>query len=404
MTATPIYTILQVSAEYPPVPGGVGDYTYRLSQALGARRHRIIVATGHAPAVRGTAADPVIQPIGGGWSWRSLLSLGNAIQRWQPDLVHIQYQTGAYGMHPAINLAPWFIRLRFPKPRIVVTMHDLRMPYLFPKAAPIRRWVTQRLLQDAHAIIVTNEADQDALNGVGADREHFVAHEPMAATVIPIGSNIDVAPPVTYDRDRWRSGIGANPQDSVVAFFGLVSATKGLLPLVEAFAMLPRHIRLLVIGGEAHQPQDQRYLAEVRAAVQRLNLAQRIFFTGHCEPTAVSGHLLASDLVALPFSDGASYRRGSLLAAFAHERAVLTTAPEAPLTPPLHSGEHAWFVQPDATSQLANAIMRLVAEPDLRMRLAKQGRQLMNQFGWPSIATRHEDVYNALVQPMSSSV
>ena len=40
----------------------------------------------------------------------------------------------------ARGMRTWFIRRFFPLSRVVVTMHDLRVPYLFPKAAPVRRW------------------------------------------------------------------------------------------------------------------------------------------------------------------------------------------------------------------------------------------------------------------------
>lgn len=391
------YTILQVSAEYPPDPGGVGDYTQHLGRALIACGHRVVVATGQ-PATETSHSDLALQQITNGWSWRSLGSVCHAIQRRNPDLVHIQYQTGAYHMHPAINFVPWFIRHHFPGVRIVVTMHDLRMPYLFPKAAPARRWVTRRLLVDAHALVVTNQADHDALQGMThGDKDNFVARTPLAATVIPIGSNIDVAPPKPYHRDEWRGRLGADATNIVIAFFGLVSSTKGLLELVLALAALPHHIRLVVVGGATPQPQDQRYLDEIRATIERLGLTGRIVFTGHCSPADVSGFLLASDLVALPFSDGASYRRGSLLAALAHERPVITTHPPHPLHPPLVSGEHALLVHSNQPQPLAEAIARLAADSSLRQHLGTQGRHLTEHFSWSSIAAQHEDVYNALV-------
>jgi polysaccharide biosynthesis protein PslF len=398
-------TILLVSAEYPPDPGGVGHYTYRLAHTLRTRGHRVVVATGSEgqtpDALDIEQATPVavpVQPVSGDWGWRSLPSLGRAILRWGPDVVHIQYQTGAYHMHPAITFAPWFIRRFFPLSRVVVTMHDLRVPYLFPKAAPVRRWVMRRLLGDARARIVTNTADQQALQGVGiADPDRFTARTPIPAMLIPIGSNIDVAPPVFYHRDQWRERAGASAGTVLVAFFGLVSSTKGLLPLVKALALLPQHVRLVIIGGEAPQPQDRAYLKQVEAAIQRLALADRITWTGHCDSGSVSAFLLAADLAALPFGDGASYRRGSLLAALEHGVPTITTMPPQPLVPPLQSGEHALLVPPDAPRQLADAVMQLAADPALRRRLGTAGRELAQAFGWSAIAAAHEDVYNALV-------
>jgi hypothetical protein len=79
--------------------------------------------------------------------------------------IHLQYQTGAFGMHPAINLLPQRLRRLRSRPCIVVTAHDLRLPYLFPKGDRLRTWVTQRLFDDADMLIVTNDDDLRRVHG-----------------------------------------------------------------------------------------------------------------------------------------------------------------------------------------------------------------------------------------------
>ncbi|MBK9234160.1 MAG: hypothetical protein IPO15_25800 [Anaerolineae bacterium] len=63
-----------------------------------------------------------------------------AIRQIQPAVVLIQYQTAAFGLHPAVNLLPGWLRLRLGRrrPRLITTFHDLKFPYLFPKAGPLR--------------------------------------------------------------------------------------------------------------------------------------------------------------------------------------------------------------------------------------------------------------------------
>ena len=395
--------VVQISAEYPPDPGGVGDYTRMLGRALIARGHRVVVLTGGnaAGATRPIVeqGDPPPYVATRDWSWRSIHPLLETIAEREPDIVHIQYQTGAYGMHPAINFLPGRIRRLPRRPRVVVTAHDLRVPYLLPKAGLLRRWVTRRLLVDADALIVTNAADRQALAGGPGqpDPDMFRARTPIAATVIPIGSNIAREPPAGYHRDEWRQRLGME-SDDVVAYFGLASPTKGLLELVEAIADLPPCIRLLVVGGEARQAGDQQYAARVRATVEGHGLAGRVVFTGYCDPQTVSAHLLAADAGALPFRDGASYRRGSLLALLAHGLPLVTTHPETPLSPPLIDGEHALLVPVGATADLQAAITRLVTKPTLRARLSAGAQALHLRFTWPAIAAAHEDVYNALLE------
>lgn len=393
-------TIIQVSAEYPPDPGGVGDYTRRLSRALIERGQHVTVLTGDWPGSSSTTeevGDPPRLTIRGGWSWRSLPRLLRMIGGDKPDIVHIQYQTGAYRMRPMINLLPFLLR-RLQRARVIVTMHDLRMPYLLPKAAPLRRCVTRRLLQDAAAIIVTNEADRRRLLGEGLPApDLFLARAPLRATVIPIGANVLPEPPSEYDRAEWRRQASIPDDACVVAFFGLASPTKGLLELLEALSMLPDFIRLVVVGGEAPTTTDQEHARAVHAAVERLRLSGRAHFTGYCDPRTVSAHLLAADLGALPFRDGASYRRGSLLAMFAHGLPVVTTRPAMPLAPPLIDGQHVLLVASEAPEELAAAIQQLANDPQQRQRLAAGGRMLLRHFSWPAIAAAHEAVYNAVL-------
>ena len=143
--------------------------------------------------------------------------------------------------------------------------------------------------------------------------------------LIPIGSNIAVAPPEGYDRAAWRARLGIGADATLLAFFGLISRTKGLDTLLDALARLPARFHLLVIGGAATAPEDRAYAEAIRQQIVELGLDQRVTITGHCAEADVSAHLLAADIAALPFADGASFRRGSLLAALAHGLAVVTT-------------------------------------------------------------------------------
>ncbi|MBK9942888.1 MAG: glycosyltransferase [Kouleothrix sp.] len=112
-----------------------------------------------------------------------------------------------------------------------------------------------------------------------------------------------------------------------MAYFGLISRTKGLETLIDALGRLPSTVRLLLIGGAATTAEDRAYAAAIERQIAERGLGTRVQRTGHCAPAEVSAYLLAADIAALPFSDGASFRRGSLLAALAHGLPVITTAP-----------------------------------------------------------------------------
>jgi polysaccharide biosynthesis protein PslF len=438
--------IALLSAEYPPQPGGVGDYTRRLGEALVARGHHTFVFT--IVDFRFQILDlkdPDIINLKSDWGWRCWRDVIAALGATQPDVLHIQYQTGAYAMHPAINLLPWRLRGLPDRPPVVVTAHDLLLPYLFPKAGPLRRWVTRRLLADADAAVVTNEADLvEARRLEIRDWRWSAAAQSLISnlqspTLIPIGSNIPVAPPPGYERAAWRAQLGIVADETLVAYFGLISRSKGLHVLLDALARLPSSFRLVVVGGEATQPQDRTYAAEVRRQIEQRGLRERVIVTGHCAADEVSAHLLAADLAALPFADGASFRRGSLLAALAHGLPVVTTTDDRPFasaapelvegqgrrpatddrtrtknhsvgtrprtdatgdmqyTGQLVDGDNVLLTSPEDPAALAAAIERLAGDAALRTRLGAGGRGLAAQFSWERIAERHEALYQPLL-------
>jgi glycosyltransferase involved in cell wall biosynthesis len=117
-----------------------------------------------------------------------------------------------------------------------------------------------------------------------------------------------------------------------------------------------------------------------------------VIATGHVPDHEVSAHLLAADCAALPFRDGASFRRGSLLAALAHGCPVVTTAPSDPAVAAALAGA-ALLVPSGDIDALVAALARLGAEPGLRPAMSTAGQALAANFAWGTIAVDHERLY-----------
>ena len=115
-------------------------------------------------------------------------------------------------------------------------------------------------------------------------------------------------------------------------------------------------------------------------------------------PEQVSASFAASDICVLPYRDGASYRRGSLMAALAHGMPIVTTEPQAP-QPWLEHGENVWLVPPADAEALAAGCRRVAEDAALRERLARGARELHTHFSWPEIAARTLEVYRDVAAP-----
>ncbi len=152
--------------------------------------------------------------------------------------------------------------------------------------------------------------------------------------------------------------------------------------------------RLLLIGGAATAPQDVAFAAALQARINHLGIAPRVIRTGHVNAADVSANLLAADCAALPFLDGASFRRGSLLAALVHGCPLITTTPDDPVTAvALADGRVTVLTPPGDTTALTVALARLAASSTLRADLAAAGRRATAPFAWPEIARRHAQFY-----------
>jgi glycosyltransferase involved in cell wall biosynthesis len=371
--------------------GGVGDYTRELGLALcdlGCEVH-VVTSTAGGP-VPGLTVHPVVEE----WNWGCWGILLKLIGDHAPAVVHVQYQAAAYAMHPAINLWPRRLRRAGAQcPRTAVTFHDLKAPYLFPKAGRLRRWVVNELAQTSDAAITTNREDF----------ENLEPELPSPPALIPIGSNIAPALPAGYDRDRWRARWGVGPGDLLLCFFGFVNDRKGVDTLLRALHLLnsdpkaPGNPRLLFVGGQTgdSDPTNVAYLAQIETLIAQLGLTGRIHWTGYVPAEEVTASFLASDLCVLPFRDGASFLHGTLHAALAHGVPILTTQPRVPL-PELVNRENVLLVPPEDPEALTSAIGQLAADPDLRRRLGTGAQTLAEQFRWGRIAAQTLDLYRAI--------
>lgn len=383
--------ILFVTGEFPPMQGGVGDYTREIGLALHDLGCKVHVATSmQAGPLDSLTVHPVVER----WNWRCWGTLLDLVRCHQPDVVHVQYQAAAYAMHPAINFWPWRVRrLGSGRPRTAVTFHDLKVPYLFPKAGPLRRRVVNELARRSDAAITTNREDLKNL-------QRALGSPPA---LIPIGSNIAPRLPAGYDRDAWRARWGAGPDDLLLCFFGFINDRKGVDTLLHAQHLLvsdPQSAAkplLLFIGGQtgASDPTNVAYLAQIQDLVADLGLRDHVRWTGYVPDKEVSASFMAADLCVLPFRDGVSFLHGTFHAALAHGVPILTTRPRVPL-PELVDGENVCFVPPESAPDLAQAITDLAAQPGRRRTLGAGAQALARQFRWDRIAADTLALYRSL--------
>jgi glycosyltransferase involved in cell wall biosynthesis len=394
--------VLFITGEFPPVSGGVGDYTDRLAHALTTCGHDIAVETHILPdslAARNIdvqwAADhpEAIWREIARWDLRAWRAIARRIRDIRPDVVHLQWQAAAFGVRTSAYLYPTLLRTWNIRPLSVVTFHDLLPPHLFPLSGKLgmdrraMRWLTR----GADGVVVTNAADASQVR----------QWKPRYQEEIPIGSNMAVAPPAGFDRTAWRSKLGVGASDPLIAYFGFSNQSKGVESLLAAFAQLSSRMpaaRLLMIGGgTGNTDTTNRAIAgQLHIQASALGLETKVNWTGFQDAASVSANLLSADVLALPYRDGVSLRRGTLMAGLAHGCAIVTTRPPEPPPPDLDS---AVLLYDGATADQLTAALTSALQPDTQQRLRAAASTYAQQFSWDRIASRHTALYITLCFP-----
>jgi glycosyltransferase involved in cell wall biosynthesis len=373
-----------VTGEYPPMQGGVGAYSRILASELGRQGHKVFVFS--TRDAQNTDVDVTLENRVKVWGPGSL----RAVLRWskqcQLDVLNLQYQTAAYRMSPWIHLLP-LVMGHVPT---VTTFHDLRYPYLFPKAGHLRKWVVALLARSSDGVIVTNHEDFEQLK-----------HLPNVR-LIPIGSNIRAKLPSDFDPYQWREKAGAGCEDFLLAYFGLINRSKGLEILLQSVAKLGHEgipVRLLIVGDVGtSDPTNAAYARQVNELIEELGLTPVVTRTGYLQDEATVGSFLAaSDLVVLPYLDGASYRRGSLMAAIGYTCAIVTSTPRVRV-PAFIDGENVRLVSPEDVEGVVTALRELYHDPELRQRLRQGAAVLAQHFAWYAIASDYANFLRWVIE------
>jgi glycosyltransferase involved in cell wall biosynthesis len=379
--------IVMVCPSYPPqdVVCGVGDYTKCLAEELVRQGEQVVVVT--STGYRGDSGGAVnVLPLGSRWSAVEGWKLIRSQRRQSADVIHMQYTPDLYGRRSSFALTPFVSRFLPRRAPVVVTFHTLIGGGLWSKVmAP---W----LLMMADRSISANEEVSDLIH------RHLPALE-SRVTEIGIGSNIQVrAAGRDAVRRSERSRLGLPDGAPVLAHFGLVYPGKGLETLFQALPEILRQApsaRLIIIG--ATRPADQSYRAALEQLACARGIAHAVIWAGQHSAETVSRMLAAADLFVVPYDDGGTIRRGSLMAGLAHGLPVVTTPSPVPSSS-LRDGVNVALVPPGDADALAKRVCALLASDDEQMRLRAGALALAEQFSWPAIAQRTRALYAQVLQ------
>ena len=307
------------------------------------------------------------------------------------DLVHSHTWYANFGGH--VSKLMWSI------PH-VVTVHSLE---------PLRPWKAEQLhggyalsmfcertgIENAEAVIAVS-------HGVRGDvLSCYPAVSPERVHVIHNGIDPEIYKPQPSDEALKR--LGVDPDKPYAFFNGRITRQKGLqLLLAAALKTDPRHQLVIV----ASSPDTPEIGAEVAALAERVRSERgNLVWIGRFIPLEDLIHLHSGATV---FVCPSIYEPFGLvnLEAMACETAVVASRvggiPEIVV-----ESETGYLIDydpenPDAfTTALAVRVDELLNDPNLAAEMGKAGRRrVLQNFGWPAIASQTVELYNSLLSPV----
>ncbi len=193
--------------------------------------------------------------------------------------------------------------------------------------------------------------------------------DPARVAVIPNAVRPESFRLADPERSALRARLGIAPGQVAVGFVGRFGYWRGMVPLLEAFALVaaaePRAHFVLVGGGQL--------LPEVTRLVAERELESRVTLTGVLTPEAAPAHVAALDLGVLAGSPWYS----SPIKLFEYGAAGLgIVAPRVPAVEEvIRDEDEGLLVTPEAPAAIAAAILRLIANPEERRALGAAFRE-----------------------------
>lgn len=212
----------------------------------------------------------------------------------------------------------------------------------------------------------------------------------LAAQVIT-GQRIGVVEPGTDPAPAARGSGGEILELLCVA---TVTARKGHAVLIEALGTLAHQPWRLTCVGSLQRCAAT--VAALRQQIRTLRLDERVRLLGEVDSTTLSSCYEQADLFILP-----SYHEGygmALAEAVAHALPVLSTRAGAiPETVPARAGV---LVPPGDSRALADALARLLQEPELRRRLAEGAAAVRASLpDWEQAGRRFAEAIQRIIGP-----
>ncbi len=305
-----------------------------------------------------------------------LISRARQLHNQKPfDLVHLHFPD------PMSHVASWAIPSHVPR---VITWHAdiVRQKLLLLGYRPFQNTA----LRHAKGIIAATPAH------IKSSAELPAPHLQGKLHVVPFGFDLaHYAVP-----HELAQSLRAQFPGQIIFALGRHVHYKGFDVLIKAMSQLPRDTQL-VIGGEGPLTAEWKVLAAQSPAMQRIH------FAGKISDAELPAYFQACDVFCLPAVNQAEAFGIVQVEAFACGKPVVSTRLNNGVDFVNQDGITGYTVTPSSVDELAGALGKLLAAPDLRQKLGQQALQRAQQeFSLDALRSKTLAVYEHAVRQAKS--
>ncbi len=241
-----------------------------------------------------------------------------------------------------------------------------------------KRCLADKVLSRADVIISPSESY--------IDESKFLEKYRGKIAVIPNGVNLEKFD-ISYSKEECKRKLGLN-EKNVVLFVGRLYPLKGPHILLKAIPNVIKENKdtLFVFVGGGN-------VDEYKKLSEEIGVKEYVKFTGYIDEEKYF-YYRASDIFCLP-STLESFGIVNLEAMACGVPIVASRVGGIPDI--VNDGENGLLITPGDSNALADAIIYLLENKDIRERMGKNGKKKIKDYSWERIAERTENVYRMIV-------
>ena len=245
------------------------------------------------------------------------------------------------------------------------------------------KYLLNKILSYADVIISPSEYYINESRLLGRYRDKIV--------VIPNGVNIDEFD-IGYSKEECRKKLDLPLDDKIILFLSGLNPHKGPDVLLRAMPKILKDVpdaELVFVGSGVMEEELERLC-------KRLGVEKNVKFAGFVEESMKSFYYKAADVFCLPSVMKSEVFPIVLLEASASGLPMVVSDLDT-LKCIIEDGYNGIVTKRGDEKNLADAIIYLLENEDIREKMGKNGRRKVEDYSWERIAEKTEKVYEGLI-------